>query len=191
MRIFILGLVTALVIECAVLVFLLDRGYVNLRADVTPSQFETRAAMDAVDAFAERHGPEGGNPFPANEGNLMAGLKLYADNCSICHGDPSMHQGKLSSPFYPPVPKFVDDPPTDMTEAQDFYIIKHGIRFSGMPGWEKKLSDDDTWKLSGFLKRLDSLPPSVDQEWKKHSMDEMPGMEHGPQAPQPMGQMHH
>lgn len=191
MKPFVLGLVTALVILCAVVFFLLDRGYVNLRADITPSTFETRAAMGAVDAFAERHGPEGGNPQPANETNLMAGLKLYEDNCTICHGEPSERQGKLSVPFYPPVPKFVDDSPTDMTEAQNFYIIKHGIRFSGMPGWGEKLSDDEIWRLSGFLKRLDSLPPSVDQEWKKQAMDETPGMEHGSHGPQPMEHMRH
>ena len=188
MKMFILGLVTMLVVPCAVIFFLLDRGYINLRADATPSGLETRVAMGAVDASAERHGPEGGSPLPANETNLMAGLKLYQDNCSICHGDPSEHEGKLDMPFYPPVPKFMDDPPTDMSEAQDFYIVKHGIRFSGMPAWEKKFRDEEIWQLSGFLKHLDSLPPSVDQEWKKHAMPEMPGMEHGSQ---PMEHMHH
>lgn len=188
MKMFILGLVTMFVVPCAVLLILLDRGYVNLRADATPSRLETRVAMGAVDASAERHGPEGGNPLPANETNLMAGLKLYEDNCSICHGDPSEHEGKLDVAFYPPVPKFVDDAPTDMTESQDFYIVKHGIRFSGMPAWEKKLTDEEIWQLSGFLKHLDSLPSSVDQEWKKHAMPEMPGMEHGSH---PMEHMHH
>src|SRR5262249_26286880 len=97
-------------------------------------------------------------------------------------------KGKLTETFYPPLPKFVDDAPTDMTEAQDFYIVKHGIRFSGMPAWGTKLSDDEIWKLSGFLKHLDSLPPGVDQEWKKHAMNDKPGIDH---SSQPMRNMHH
>jgi mono/diheme cytochrome c family protein len=188
---FTLGFITALLVPAALLYFLLEQGYVDLRADVTPSQIETRTAMGAVDAFAERHGPEGGNPVPANEANLMAGLTLYQDNCSMCHGDPGKREGALNAPSYPPVPKFVEDLPTDMSEAQDFYIIKHGIRFSGMQAWGSKLNDDEIWKLSAFLKHMDSLPPGVDQEWKKQAMDDMPGMEHGSHNSQPMEHMHH
>jgi mono/diheme cytochrome c family protein len=174
---FMLGFITVLLVPAALLSFLLEQGYVDLRADVTPSQIERRAAMRAVDASAERHGPGGANPVPANEANLMAGLKLYRDNCSVCHGEPSEHDGKLSGPFYPPVPKFVEDMPMDMSETQDFYIIKHGIRFSGMQAWGNKLNDDEIWELSAFLKHMGSLPPAVDQEWKKQSIDENPDLE--------------
>ena len=191
MKKFMLGFITALLVPAALLYFLLERGYVDLRADITPSQIETRIAMGAVDASTERHRPRGANPVPANEANLMAGLKLYRDNCSVCHGEPSEHDGKLSGPFYPPVPKFVEDMPMDMSETQDFYIIKHGIRFSGMQAWEKKLSDDEIWKLSAFLKHMGSLPPAVDREWKKQSIDENPDLERDSHKSKLGEHMHH
>ena len=191
MKKFTLGFITALLVPAALLYFSLKQGFVDLRADVTPSQIEARTAMGAVDASAERHGPGGPNPVPANETNLMAGLKLYRDNCSICHGEPNEREGKLSARFYPPVPKFLEDMPMDMSETQDFYIIKHGIRFSGMPGWGSKLSDDEIWKLSAFLKHLGSLPPAVDQEWKKQGTGQNLGVEQGFHSSMPSEHMHH
>jgi mono/diheme cytochrome c family protein len=177
MKNFMLGFITALLVPAGLLYFLLEQGHMDLRADIIPSRIEAWIAMGAVDASAQRHGPKGENPLPASEANLMAGLKLYRDNCSICHGEPSNHKGKLDGPVYPPVTKFTEDMPMDMSESQDFYIIKHGIRFSGMPGWGNKLSDDEIWKLSSFLKHMGSLPPAVDQEWEKNSTDENPEME--------------
>jgi mono/diheme cytochrome c family protein len=60
----------------------------------------------------------------------------------------------------------MEDAP-DMSENENFYIIKHGIRFTGMPGWGNVFRDDQTWKLTAFLAQMGKLPPSVDQEWKK------------------------
>jgi len=39
----------------------------------------------------------------------------------------------------------------DMPENENFYIIKHGIRFTGMPGWENNFSYNQIWKLIAFF----------------------------------------
>ena len=167
MRNFALGVILTLIVFAAISYILLQRGYVDIRADIAPSRIETKVAGSAVDASAERHGPVGDSPVPATEDNLMAGVKLYQEHCSICHGEPSEHNGKLNTTFYPPVPKFVEDMPMDMTANQDFYIIKHGIRLSGMPAWGDKLTDEDIWKLSAFLSHMHDLPPAVAEQWNK------------------------
>jgi mono/diheme cytochrome c family protein len=52
----------------------------------------------------------------------------------------------------------MEDAP-DMPENENFYvIIKHGIRFTGMPGWGKNFSDDQIWKLTSFLSQIGKLP---------------------------------
>jgi hypothetical protein len=72
---------------------------------------------------------------------------------------------QLEESYYPPVPRFPEDAP-DMPENENFYIIKHGIRLTGMPGCGNNFSDDELWKLTAFLSQMGKLPPSVEQEWK-------------------------
>ena len=43
----------------------------------------------------------------------------------------------------------------DLTDGELFYIIKNGIRFTGMPGWGG--SDEDNWKLVLFIRHLPEL----------------------------------
>ncbi len=46
-----------------------------------------------------------------------------------------------------------------MADNQTFYIIQHGIRWSGMPAWSKTLSENQTWQLVTFLSHLKSCRP--------------------------------
>jgi mono/diheme cytochrome c family protein len=48
-----------------------------------------------------------------------------------------------------------------------FYVTKHGIRNTGMPAWKNLMSDTDIWKVTGFLSRINKLPPAVQEEWNK------------------------
>jgi mono/diheme cytochrome c family protein len=52
------------------------------------------------------------------------------------------------------------------TDSQLFWLIKHGIRNTGMPAWAGMLSDDEIWQIVSLLKNWKDLPPSVETEWK-------------------------
>jgi hypothetical protein len=58
--------------------------------------------------------------------------------------------------FYPSVPQLISRTPDD-PDANLFYVVKYGIRFSGMPGWNGVLSDDDIWKSVLFIKNSDKM----------------------------------
>jgi mono/diheme cytochrome c family protein len=100
----------------------------------------------------------------------------------VCHGSPQNPIADLGRAQYPKAPQFMKDPPTDMTEGMTYYIVKHGVARTGMPAWDKMLTESDIWKLTAFLKRMDKLPPAVDAEWKKGT---------APQAQDTPGQADH
>ena len=52
----------------------------------------------------------------------------------------------------------------DMPDHENFYIIRHGIRWTGMPSWKAKFSDAQVWQLVTFLKHMDKLPASAEKE---------------------------
>ena len=113
----------------------------------------------------DRRAPEARNPIEPTDANLMAGMKIYQANCAGCHGDIQHHHAALGDGFYPRAPQFVEDRP-DMPENQNFYIILHGVRLSGMPAWKGALSEQEMWQVTTFLSHMDNLPPQVTAEWK-------------------------
>jgi thiosulfate dehydrogenase len=121
--------------------------------------------MGAVDASMDRHAPRVSNPLMPNDQNLLDGMKLYTMNCALCHGTLDRKPSTLGTSFYPPPPNLVADPPDD-PEWHIFYTIRTGVRYTGMPAWDKTLSEQDIWKITMFLSHMDKLPPAVQQSWK-------------------------
>jgi thiosulfate dehydrogenase len=154
-------------------------GYINFAADQTPPAIEKHIAMEAMDASTERHAPETKNPIPPTEQNLVEGAKLYMNHCAGCHGIPSNADSQFGRSFYPQVPQFFSDAP-DMPDNQNFYITKHGIRWTGMPAWGNTLSDTQIWTVTTFLADIEKLPPAAKKE-----LEFSPSAASPPEAPQP------
>jgi mono/diheme cytochrome c family protein len=140
-------------------------GFFDPRADISVGSLESKIAMPSLDAAIDRRAPESQNPVQPTEANLTAGIKVYQANCASCHGDVGHTHGALANALYPRAPQFVEDAP-DMPENQNYYIISHGIRLSGMPAWKQVLSDQEMWQLTTLLSHMDKLPPQVADAWK-------------------------
>ena len=140
-------------------------GLLPTAANVEPPRIERRLAMGAVDASMDRHAPHVTNPLTPTDQNLEDGMKLYTMNCALCHGGLDHKPSALQHSFYPPAPSLISDPPDD-PEWHLFYTIRTGIRYTGMPSWDKTLSAPDMWKITMLLSHLDKLPPAVQEYWK-------------------------
>jgi mono/diheme cytochrome c family protein len=165
MKHFVLGVLVTILALVGGVYFFLRLGFLDLRADQQPSRFEDGMAMKFLDASVGRRARQRPNPFQASTKNLEAGLNTYETHCSLCHGDPANRRSPVGTTLYPPAPQFLEKAP-DMPENQNFYIIRNGVRWTGMPGWKKVLSRDQIWKLTAFLAHIQHLPPAVQQEWK-------------------------
>lgn len=163
MRGFLIGFIFAVIVVIGGGYYLLKQGYVDFSADHEPSHSEIHLAMAAVDASTDRNAPQTKNPLAANEETLVAGAHLYMDHCAGCHGLPSNPDSQFGRSFNPPVPQFFKEAP-DMPENQNFYIIHHGIRWSGMPAWSSTLNDAQTWQLVTFLSNTEKLPSAAQKE---------------------------
>jgi len=160
MKNFLLGILFALVAMIAGGWFALKQGYVNFAADQRPSFVESKISMVALDASTDRRAPEQKNPVSPTEESIAAGAKIYLDHCGGCHGVPSNPDSAFARSFYPAVPRFFHDAP-DMSESANFYIIRHGIRWTGMPAWGSTLDDTQTWQVVTFLSNIEKLPPAA------------------------------
>ena len=166
MRRLALGVVAGLLLLPIVLWFLAWLGMFSFEATATPPSWERAIARMAFDASVDRRAPRIANPIRATPEALLAGMKEYRDDCAGCHGSYGRDSKWGSDDFYPRVPQFARTPPRK-PDWQLFWIVKHGVRYSGMGAWDRQVPDSTIWLLVTFLSRLDSLPPSVDATWRK------------------------
>jgi mono/diheme cytochrome c family protein len=162
---FILGVIVTLAVLILGALGFAMLGFFPTNANVAPPHVEQTLAMGAVDASMERHAPHIANPLPPTDQNLIDGMKLYTMNCALCHGGLDRKPASLTNSFYPPAPTLISDPPDD-PEWHTFYTIRTGIRYTGMPSWERTLTEQDMWKITALLSHLDKLPPAVQEYWK-------------------------
>jgi thiosulfate dehydrogenase len=162
---FFIGFVTAVLVLSIAGFGYVRFGFIDPRADLPVNWLESKVAMPSLDASVDRHAGEIQNPLQPTDANLIAGMKVYQANCASCHGDIQQPHGALAEAFYPRAPQFAEDA-ADMPENQNFYIIQHGIRLSGMPAWKQALSDEQTWQVTTFLSHMDKLSPQVSDLWK-------------------------
>ncbi len=165
MKPFFLGsLVTVLAVALGAIIYM-RLGLAEVRGDVPASNMEASLMRMAVHASVRRHAPEVPNPVAPTEENLIAGGKMFLNECSGCHGTPGKSR-KWADPLNPPAPQ-LPELGTEYSEAQIFWVAKHGIRRTGMFAngvWD---SDQKLWTVAAYIYRIKNLPPRVAEEIDK------------------------
>jgi mono/diheme cytochrome c family protein len=159
MRNFLLGVVLGVFLVVLCEVMYLRLGLAEVRADLAPPSWETKLMRSSVRASVRRRAPEVPNPVAPTDENLIAGGKLFNNGCSGCHGRAGSAED-ISGSLFPPIPQFHKNG-TEYTEAQIFWIAKHGIRRTGMFANGKWNSDQELWTMAAYTKRMRELPPAV------------------------------
>ena len=154
--VFILGLVAGPLL--LVLAGLL--GWLGSTGTGNPPGWEVSLGGRMVDAALEKRSEGLKNPIAAGDSAaLAAGRKLYAMNCSGCHGTAQAKSDWGSKGFYPRVPQFWQGDAADLTPEEAYAAIHDGIRYSGMGAWTDLMKEDDMWKVANFVARIDEHRP--------------------------------
>jgi mono/diheme cytochrome c family protein len=160
MKNFLLGVLATLVALAGFTFAYLRLGFAEVRADIPGSRLESYLMSSAVHASVRRHAPEIANPVQPTDESLIAGGKMYLGECAGCHGTPGKAQNETDDSLYPPIPQF-PKAGTEYSEAQVFWVAKHGIRRAGMVASGKWNSDQKLWTMAAFIKRMNALPEPV------------------------------
>ena len=146
-------------------------GAYNVAADVP----HTKAVYWLLDTVRDRSVAVRAEDIkvPKNLGDsstVAAGAGLYGEMCAGCHLAPGMEATEISEGLYPAAPELAQG--TDLTPAEEFWIIKHGIKMTGMAAWGRTHSDTLIWDMVAFLQKLPSLSPDQYQAMVKNAPEE-------------------
>jgi mono/diheme cytochrome c family protein len=160
MKQFILGfLVGALVLLLSVFAYV-RLGLADVAADTLIPAWRARWMLSSVHASIRRTLPRDlKSPLPPSDEVLIAGGKLYLNDCVGCHGAPGK-PSDFGATFYPPAPQLARDG-TTYSEPEIYWVAKHGIRRTGMSEQGSSYSDEHLWQLAAFIGHVTTLPPQV------------------------------
>lgn len=104
---------------------------------------------------------------------IRSGAGNYNAMCVSCHLGPGTSDTELSLGLYPTPPTWSELGVVDPREA--FWVIKHGVKMSGMPAWGKSMDDRYIWGMVALLQQF----PRMDAAQYQTLIAESPGHEHG------------
>ncbi len=131
---------------------------------VTAHGFSAREKPSKLEAVLARHARRIASPPGARElRSLVSPAPLaiaeardhFADHCAICHANDGSGRTQINAGLYPPAPDLKEADTQGLSDGELFYIIKNGIRFTGMPGWGGE--DEENWKLVLFIRHLPKI----------------------------------
>jgi mono/diheme cytochrome c family protein len=109
------------------------------------------------------------NPVPLTAEVLAAARGHFADHCAVCHANDGTGETPIGQGLYPKAPDMRQAATQELADGELFYIIRNGVRFTGMPGWGAgpEQEDTDSWGLVHFIRHLPRLTPEEIAEMKR------------------------
>lgn len=120
----------------------------------SPTTIEATLARAARNQAIPAEAKNAVNPYQPTTDRLTLAGKQFLDRCAICHGKDGGSATEIGQNLYPQAPDMRLVGTQQLTDGELFYIIRNGVRFTGMPGWAGALTREDTWNLVLFIRRL-------------------------------------
>lgn len=109
-------------------------------------RFSVAAGADGIPVHAAATTP----------GDIGMGAACFREHCVACHGAPGIAPLPFSLGMLP-VPTSLGKAGDDWSDRELYWIISKGIRMTGMPAWEYRLSEASRWALVAFLEQLPAM----------------------------------
>ena len=163
----------ALCVLCVVAAFygvrLIWRGF---SARDEPSSLERVVARAVRNLAIPGPAAAAKNPWQTTPDNLREARDVFMDRCAMCHGTDGSGQSLVGHNLYPKPPDLRQPETQKLTDGQIYYIIRNGVRLTGMPAWgdAHQEQDDASWKLVLFVRDL-RQPTATEKVAQKKTAD--------------------
>jgi predicted CXXCH cytochrome family protein len=151
-----LALLAVVIAAATYAAMLIRRGF---SATDEPSSFEKAVARAARNLAIPSRARNETNPWKATPEILQEAREKFIDRCAVCHGNDGSGQTQVGRNLYPKPPDLRLPRTQSLSDGQIHYIIRNGIRLTGMPAWgaPHEEQDDDSWKFVLFIRDLRQL----------------------------------
>lgn len=99
-----------------------------------------------------------------DEQRIRNGLRHYRMHCLQCHGAPGISPDGAGFGMTPEPANLVATA-RDWAPAELYWVIRNGIKMTGMPAWEYRMSEQEIWDVVAFIERMPRLSPQEYEAW--------------------------
>jgi mono/diheme cytochrome c family protein len=137
----------------------------GLSARATPGRMETAMARRLRALAVPSEYARLTNPVLTNDESVANGMAHFADHCAQCHGNDG-GGAEMGKGMFPPTPDLKATETQGLADGTLFYVIEHGVRFTGMPafGTGTVAGEEASWHLVNFVRHLPRLTPEQLEE---------------------------
>lgn len=157
-----LGLLVVGVVAAALFIYSGIYNVTATREDPAPVYHLVHIAMHrSVKVRADDIRP----PDLHDPGRISRGFVLFRAHCVQCHGAPGVEPDPFAFGIRPLAPP-LNVPAREVPAAQLYWVVKNGIELTAMPAWDRRLTEQEMWDVTAFVKhRLPSLSPADYHRW--------------------------
>jgi mono/diheme cytochrome c family protein len=166
--------VTVLLLLAAAAAAFVYSGTYNVAADEPHWKITERALTVLRERSIEARARELVPPDLNDQKRIANGAGQYAEMCQTCHLAPGVGDTELRKGLYPKPPELARHGHGDPREA--FWIVKHGIKATGMPAWGPTHDDETLWSVVAFLQKL---PEMDEKQYRDLAAKHEPAHTHG------------
>lgn len=155
----IVGIVAAtLVAELLLMVLFINTGFYNVSTMSPDPGFLHYIFSHTSDVSAADHSK--GIPVPSltDSSMIVEGYHHYHEMCEVCHAGPGIERSDISMGLYPHPPNLMHSA-KELPPNRLFWVVKNGIKSTGMPGFGKTHSDKKIWAIVAFLEKMKNMTP--------------------------------
>ncbi|MEO5616424.1 MAG: c-type cytochrome [Candidatus Eisenbacteria bacterium] len=151
-----IGLLILLIATIVGVAFLVQHGF---SAREKPTAVETLVARTLRRLSVPNSQRDAKNPVSLTPEVLAQGRAHFADHCAGCHGNDGRGKTIIGQNLYPKVPDMWAKETQSLSDGEIFYIIKNGVRLTGMAAWGEDSPEDDreSWHLVHFIRHLPQI----------------------------------
>jgi mono/diheme cytochrome c family protein len=84
---------------------------------------------------------------------IRRGFLLHRDACVQCHGAPGVAPHDIGKGLLP-IPNNLVQTAREWKAAELYWVIRNGLKMTGMPAWGLRFGDEDLWAIVAFMKQL-------------------------------------
>jgi len=153
MKIMVAGLITLVITGFLVIWF----GLYNVAANDKHYALTLKVLELVRNRSITMRADETNMPDIEDEKLIAEGALNYADMCTGCHLAPGMKATELHTGLYPQPPNFSQSTHGHHNPANMFWVIKNGIKMTGMPAWSPAHTDNQIWSMVAFINKMNEM----------------------------------
>ena len=187
---FFAGVVVTVLVVLAIGGFVFATGRFNVAATAPPDVAD-KVAPWVLDKSIKRGAKSVTDPVSKDPNAVALGLSHYRENCLPCHGAPGVDPAEFHEGMNPAPPDIESEDVQHGSDAELFWVIKSGIRMTGMPAFGVNHNDEEIRHIVAFVRHTPQLTDAERQALKtgageEHHHDAGAGEEahsHGTESP--------